>query len=132
MDDNLNAEKSLKAYKEATDVAIIHLSPTHPVRLGLALNFSVLFFEGFSSAEKACHLAKQVCTCCRDNLSTLISYLMFCSCQAFDDAVAELDTLSEESYKDSTMIMQLLRDNLMLWTSDSENPGECSFQEFLV
>lgn len=26
---------------------------------------------------------------------------------------AELDTLSEESYKDSTLIMQLLRDNLV-------------------
>ena len=38
--------------------------------------------------------------------------------QAFDEAIAELDTLSEESYKDSTLIMQLLRDNLTLWTSD--------------
>lgn len=28
---------------------------------------------------------------------------------------AELDTLSEESYKDSTLIMQLLRDNLVSW-----------------
>lgn len=47
--------------------------------------------------------------------------------QAFDDAIAELDTLSEESYKDSTLIMQLLRDNLTLWTSDQgeaeEAPG---------
>jgi 14-3-3 protein epsilon len=39
-----------------------------------------------------------------------------------DEAIAELDTLSEESYKDSTLIMQLLRDNLTLWTSDM--PGE--------
>lgn len=38
--------------------------------------------------------------------------------QAFDDAIAELDSLNEESYKDSTLIMQLLRDNLTLWTSD--------------
>lgn len=37
--------------------------------------------------------------------------------QAFDDAIAELDTLNEDSYKDSTLIMQLLRDNLTLWTS---------------
>jgi len=40
--------------------------------------------------------------------------------QAFDDAIAELDTLSEDSYKDSTLIMQLLRDNLTLWTSDAQ------------
>ena len=40
--------------------------------------------------------------------------------QAFDEAIAELDTLNEESYKDSTLIMQLLRDNLTLWSSESQ------------
>lgn len=85
-----------EAYKSATDVAQIELATTHPIRLGLALNFSVFYYEILNSPDRACHLAKQ----------------------AFDDAIAELDTLSEESYKDSTLIMQLLRDNLTLWTSD--------------
>jgi len=98
-----SADKSLEAYKAATEVAQTDLAPTHPIRLGLALNFSVFYYEILNAPDQACHLAKQ----------------------AFDDAIAELDTLSEESYKDSTLIMQLLRDNLTLWTSsESEPTGE--------
>lgn len=95
------AENSLVAYKSASDIAMNELAPTHPIRLGLALNFSVFYYEILNSAERACRLAKA----------------------AFDDAIAELDTLSEESYKDSTLIMQLLRDNLTLWTSDMQGEG---------
>lgn len=97
-----SADKSLEAYKAASDVAVTELPPTHPIRLGLALNFSVFYYEILNSPDRACHLAKQ----------------------AFDDAIAELDTLSEESYKDSTLIMQLLRDNLTLWTSDMQDTGK--------
>jgi len=96
------AENSLIAYKAASDIAVTELAPTHPIRLGLALNFSVFYYEILNSPDRACQLAKQ----------------------AFDDAIAELDTLSEDSYKDSTLIMQLLRDNLTLWTSDMSNEGE--------
>ncbi|PRP75719.1 putative multifunctional chaperone [Planoprotostelium fungivorum] len=96
------AENSLIAYKSASDIATTELPPTHPIRLGLALNFSVFYYEILNSPDRACQLAKQ----------------------AFDDAIAELDTLSEDSYKDSTLIMQLLRDNLTLWTSDMSNEGK--------
>jgi len=92
---------ALEAYQNASTIANADLPPTHPIRLGLALNFSVFYYEVLSSPDRACHLAKQ----------------------AFDDAIAELDTLSEESYKDSTLIMQLLRDNLTLWTSDQGEDG---------
>ncbi|GAA5887652.1 hypothetical protein JCM6882_001483 [Rhodosporidiobolus microsporus] len=91
-----------ESYKTASEIATSELAPTHPIRLGLALNFSVFYYEILNSPEKACHLAKM----------------------AFDDAIAELDTLSEESYKDSTLIMQLLRDNLTLWTSDLSAEAE--------
>ena len=61
-----------------------------------------LYYEILNSPDHACRLAKA----------------------AFDDAeldnIAKLDTLSQENYKDSTLTMQLLRDNLTLWTSDMQ------------
>lgn len=54
------AEKSLVAYKTATDIASTGLPPTHPIRLGLALNFSVFYYEILNSPDRACQLAKQV------------------------------------------------------------------------
>ena len=54
-----SAEKSLEAYKKATEVAQTDLAPTHPIRLGLALNFSVFYYEILNSPDQACQLAKQ-------------------------------------------------------------------------
>eukprot|EP00250_Pteridium_aquilinum_P013946 c21677_g3_i1 orf=532-1272(-) len=96
------AAKTLVAYTSAQDIAVAELAPTHPIRLGLALNHSVFFYEISNSPDQACAMAKQ----------------------AFDEAIAELDTLGEESYKDSTLIMQLLRDNLTLWTSDMQEQSD--------
>jgi 14-3-3 protein epsilon len=95
-------DSGLKAYQEASRIATESLPPTHPIRLGLALNFSVFYYEIIVEPEKACELAKK----------------------AFDDAIAELDSLTEDSYKDSTVIMQLLRDNLTLWTSAADEQDD--------
>ena len=54
-----SADASLEAYKAATEVATTSLAPTHPIRLGLALNFSVFYYEILNSPDSACHLAKQ-------------------------------------------------------------------------
>jgi 14-3-3 protein epsilon len=160
------AESTLLAYKSAQDIALTELAPTHPIRLGLALNFSVFYYEILNSPDRACTLAKQVCPqsspipffsmhnfkfiyfgqcdllfLSSDQLSistatlggSLKNYAFrklvltgrSLGLQAFDEAIAELDTLGEESYKDSTLIMQLLRDNLTLWTSDMQVSTDC-------
>lgn len=42
------------------DIAAADMAPTHPIRLGLALNFSVFYYEILNSSDKACNMAKQV------------------------------------------------------------------------
>merc|ERR1711865_550625 len=90
------AENARVAYEEAMTQASKELAVTHPIRLGLALNFSVFHYEVLGNPEEACQLART----------------------AFEHAISELDSVAEDSYKDSTLIMQLLRDNLSLWTSE--------------
>jgi len=101
-------KSAAKNYKAATAVASDKLSPTHPIRLGLALNYSVCLYEILKDQKTACELAKK----------------------AFDEAISKLDQLDEASYKDSTLIMQLLRDNLTLWTSETpEHAGGLNVQD---
>merc|ERR1712000_784446 len=71
------ANESLAAYQKATTTAYAELPPTHPIRLGLVLNFSVFYYEIKHSPDSACQLAKK----------------------AFDEAIGELKSLNEESYK---------------------------------
>jgi len=94
-----NQSNAEQFYKEATEVADVNLPETHPTRLGLALNYSVCCYEITDKKELACEIARK----------------------AFDAAIEKLDTLNDSSYKDSTLIMQLLRDNLTLWTSEKED-----------
>lgn len=118
-------DNSQKAYQDAFDISKKDMQPTHPIRLGLALNFSVFYYEILNSPEQACSLAKQVspaaaagalrsgfCEVLKPTEAEPRLTLTCFSPQAFDEAIAELDTLNEDSYKDSTLIMQLLRDNL--------------------
>jgi len=91
-----------KYYNEAMEIAEEALEATHPTRLGLALNFSVCYYEILNEPKQACDLAKK----------------------AFDEAIEKLDSLSDVSYRDSTLIMQLLRDNLTIWNQTDENPNQ--------
>merc|ERR1711966_420494 len=90
--------QALAAYEAAAETAK-NLPSTNPIRLGLALNFSVFFYEICDQKQEASQLAKE----------------------AFDTAIDHLDTLGDDEYKDSTLIMQLLKDNLTLWNNDQED-----------
>lgn len=97
------SDNALQAYSSANEVATANLKTTHPIRLGLALNFSVFHYEVMNDPTKACQLAKE----------------------AFDQAISDIEQLDEDVYKDATTIMQLIRDNLTLWTSElSQNQNE--------
>lgn len=101
-EDQSYKDQCAKFYGAAMNVAKECLAETHPTRLGLALNFSVCYYEILKEPQKACELAKK----------------------SFDDAIEKLDTLNDASYKDSTLIMQLLRDNLTLWTNENQDGDE--------
>jgi 14-3-3 protein epsilon len=58
----------------------------------------VFYYKVLNDPGKACQMAKQ----------------------AFDDAIADIEQIDEDLYKDATTIMQLIRDNLTLWTSELE------------
>ncbi|KAF0720216.1 Aste57867_485 [Aphanomyces stellatus] len=88
------AKLARTSYDQASQL-MAKLAPTHPLRLGHALNYAVFLYEIENSHDRAVTVAKE----------------------AFDAAIAELDSLSEDSYRDTTLIMQLLRDNVTLWMS---------------
>jgi 14-3-3 protein epsilon len=88
-----------KSYQEADKIAKNNIPPTHPLRLGLQLNMSVFEFEILQNPGRAIQIAST----------------------ALDEAFANIDKIRDEYFKESTLIMQLLRDNLTLWSNQS--PG---------
>lgn len=93
------ADSSLKSYNEATEAAKA-LSIANPIRLGLALNFSVFHYEVLGSQDTACQIAKET----------------------LDLAKKELANVDEddEEHRDAFSIINLLQENLNMWTVDAE------------
>ena len=89
-------ELALKSYNEAND---INLPACNPIKLGLALNFSVFHYEVMKNHAKACELA--------DN--------------ALQEALDKIDELEEEDFRDAKSIIELLKENLTLWREEEEN-----------
>ena len=101
---------ALEAYKASYKHAFGTLPPWHPTRLGVALNFSVFFHDVRGSPDRACHLAKH----------------------AFDEAVAAMHATPENTFRDSLMILHLLRDDIILWSAEMQPDGMCVLFCFLL
>ena len=96
-----DANNSMNSYKQAHELAI-KLPCTNPIKLGLALNFSVFYYEVKNDAKEACKIASE----------------------AFDLAIHQLENIEDEQYKDSTTILQLLKENIDMWKADIQEQEE--------
>lgn len=97
------SEQARSAYEEANKTASAELKSTDPTRLGLVLNYSVFLYEILGQPAQACQVAQK----------------------AFDLAMADLQE-RDGNYDDTTMILQSMRDNLILWTSQDSSEDEDS------
>lgn len=97
-----NTAKSWEAYKEASRINdIAELTPTHPLRLGLAMSRSLFLYEIAKSPERAAWIVNQ----------------------AWTDGSAEIVNITEEDWKDSTLMLQRVRDYLTLWATEIAMEG---------
>jgi 14-3-3 protein epsilon len=93
---DITRAKALESYSAAHAIALKDLKPADPVRLGVALNFSVFYHENLHSHDLACEIAKK----------------------AFDDAFVELNSTEDPWNPETTTIMQLIKENLTAWMGD--------------
>ena len=88
-------QKALEAYQQANEIT---LPPCNPIKLGLALNFSVFHYEVLKNHKAACELADQ----------------------ALQNALDKIDELEEDDFRDAKSIIELLKENLTLWKEEEE------------
>jgi hypothetical protein len=94
-------EGALQFYEEAT-ITSEKLNPCNPIRLGLALNFSVFHFEVMNNHPKACELGEK----------------------ALQEALDKIDECDEETFRDAKSIIELLKENLSLWKEEEGDNQE--------
>lgn len=93
---------ALDFYNQALEVSNKDLEPCNPIRLGLALNFSVFHFEVMNDHKKAIELGET----------------------ALQSALEKIDDCDEETFRDAKSIIELLKENLSLWKEEDENKGD--------
>ena len=96
--------EALKAYNEANGIT---LPPCNPIKLGLALNFSVFHYEVMKDHKKAIALAEE-------------------SLQA---ALDKIDDLGEDDFRDAKSIIELLKENITLWKEEEEGGGDNNIED---
>ena len=94
-------EKALEFYSQATESAN-DLKAYNSTKLGLALNFSVFYYELKNDSDKACELAQV----------------------ALDGAKADIEEMDNEDARDALSIVELLKENLELWKEGKEEDNE--------
>merc|ERR1711918_50444 len=92
-------QNALAAYNQANEIT---LPPCNPIKLGLALNFSVFHYEVMKNHKAACDLADQ----------------------ALQDALDKIDELEEDDFRDAKSIIELLKENLTLWREEEEDSNQ--------
>ena len=93
---------ALDFYNQASEIANKDLEACNPIRLGLALNFSVFHFEVMNDHKKACELGEN----------------------ALQAALDKIDDCDEETFRDAKSIIELLKENLSLWKEEDEGKNE--------
>lgn len=89
------------AYIKGLDIAKEHLPASHPLRLGIILNFSVFHHEILKQYEKACEMTKEGVQLGEEDLQHSHHHVT--------------------NKKDSEIILQLLKDNLRVWSADMDS-----------
>ena len=91
---------ALEGYNEA-DKSSKSLNPCNPIRLGLALNFSVFQYEVLNDHKRALELGEAALT----------------------EALEKIDDVDEETFRDAKSIIELLKENLSLWKEEDGDNG---------
>lgn len=89
-------------YAAAQKISDADLGACNPIRLGLALNFSVFYYEVKNDHKKACELGEA----------------------ALQHALDKIDECDEETFRDAKSIIELLKENLSLWKEEGEGGND--------
>jgi 14-3-3 protein epsilon len=97
---------ALEQYTIAQELSLKDLGACNPIRLGLALNFSVFYYEVMNDHKKACELGES----------------------SLQSALDKIDECDEETFRDAKSIIELLKENLSLW-KEEEGEGQNEIED---